>query len=394
LEQFSHYSRTAMVDVPAVVTNPTLVQKRLLFVALVIGVACGNAPPHDLEPVAQPLAPSQAASMAATESGQSAVMAPCAPVYGQLVCATTLNPTELDAAIDVVATGSGQPGVHYVCYPGETSRWNGKLLVHFVGTNDNPGHSSGFAELACAMGFAAVAPMYKNSDQARLTCGPDPACYEAMRREILYGGDLAPDPIRVDAINSAIHRLDTIVMNVAAHESRFTPWLTIRNQIVARDFSNLVLSGHSQGSGHALLLARDHEVARVILLAGLSDRLYSGTARNAPVAWVTEWAAASKTPAAHLLGYNHEDDGVAVYRQVMANYDVLGVGSKDCAFNEAGDYPADCRRVRVVAARCSSFNAHVVAALRRFGSVSDACRLDSSLRSNQEVWRFLLTAPL
>lgn len=310
------------------------------------------------------------------------------------MCALLYDPSSLDAAVETVPGGGDRIGLHYACHPGEAGRWNGQLLVYFVGTGDSPARSHGLPELACALGFAAVAPMYENQRDARSACGANTACYDGMHREVLYGGDSAPDPIRVDEANSALHRLDTLLAQLADRDEHFAAWATIRERVIGRDFSQVAIAGHSQGSGHAVFLARDHLVARVISLAGPSDRLQSGKPSHAPVEWVAQWPSDSKTPSARLLGYNHEDDAILVFRQLVANYDALGVDAVGCERSDGNELPAACRRVRVAAARCRPLEAHVAVAVRRFGSEQDPCKLDGKLHDNTRTWTFLLTAPL
>jgi hypothetical protein len=318
----------------------------------------------------------------------------CAEVEGHSVCALLYEPSSLDPTVETVPSGGDRAGMHYACHPGEAARWNGQLLVYFVGTGDNPERSHGLAELACSLGFAAIAPMYENQRDARFACGANSACYDGMHREVLYGGDSAPDPIRVDEANSILHRLDTVLTHLADRDEHFPPWTAIRARVTGRDFTSVVLAGHSQGSGHAVFLARDHQVARVIALAGPSDRLDSGKPSHAAVEWVAQWRSDSKTPPARLLGYNHEDDGILVYRQLAASYDALGVDAASCERSDRGELPATCRRVRMTPSRCRSFEAHIAVALRHFGSEQEACKLDGKLHDNTRTWTFLLTTPL
>lgn len=321
--------------------------------------------------------------------------APCEQAHGQLVCSATYDPTTIDPLLEpVVAAPPGQagvPGRHYACAP-EARRWNGQLLIHLVGTWGNPAASSAFAELACSLGYAAVAPMYENVQDARAVCADDTACYEGMRREVLYGGDSAPAPISVDAANSLLRRVDTLLLHLAARERGFSPWAVIRDRVLARDYSEVALSGHSQGAGHALVWARDHQVARVIMLGGLTDRLRYGTPEHQAVQWVADWAATSKTPSGHLWGYNHSDDKIVLGSHLRANYDVLGVGAT-CPFSEMGDYPLVCRRIRTPPVGCPALEAHLAVIKHRFGTERAPCQLEGSEQSNAPTWQFLLLAP-
>lgn len=346
-------------------------------------------------PCAAAPAPLELTTSTATEAAVAPAAAPCEQAHGQLVCSATYDPTTIDPLLEsVVAAPPGQvgvPGRHYACAP-EAKRWNGQLLIHLVGTWGNPAASSAFAELACSLGYAAVAPMYENVQDARAVCADDSACYEGMRREVLYGGDSAPAPISVDASNSILRRVDTLLMYLAARETGFAPWGQLRDRVLARDYSEVALSGHSQGAGHALVWARDHQVSRVIMLGGLTDRLRYGTPAHQAVQWVADWAASSKTPPGRLWGYNHSDDKIVLGSHLRANYDVLGVGAT-CPFSEAGDYPLVCRRIRTPPSGCSALDAHLAVVRHRYGTERAPCQLEGSELSNAATWQFLLLAP-
>ncbi|MEZ4361828.1 MAG: hypothetical protein R3B48_16685 [Kofleriaceae bacterium] len=351
----------------------------------------------------QPTAAAPSAALASVPSPATATFAAapevergaeCALVGARLVCAEVYEPTELDAEVDPVRTSWDTSGLHYACYPAEVADWNGQLLVHFVGTRDDPARTHGFAEAACALGFAAVAPMYHNELGTRARCGSDSACYERVRREILYGQPAGAAPLRINAQNSALHRLDSLLRKLAVTEPRFPPWATLRDRITARDFSEVTLSGHSQGSGHALMLSRDHEAARVVLLAGPPDRLGSGQQRHAAVAWIAEWAARSKTPAERLWSYLHQDDSVAFAPEVSATLDALTVSATTCEVTADAAPPLGCRRVHGAASGCRGFDAHLTPTLARFGVERDLCRITGTRFDNRQVWAHLLTSPL
>ncbi len=327
-------------------------------------------------------------------SDASGVAVTCTSKSNAGVCSGTFIPTQLDSAVEPVKGMSGGIGVHFFCFPQDEARWNGKLLIHLVGTGDIPTLTNGFPERACELGFASISPMYKNDNDARSTCGRDTDCYERMRQEVVYGNDVAPLPIQVNSANSVAHRLETILTRLANGSTAAAKWTALREAFIARDFSRILVSGHSQGSGHALLLARDFSVARLVMIGGLTDRLDSGKASNVSVKWVTDWKRNSKTPSSRVYGYNHQDDAIATYAQVLSNYDSLGVSPSACAFSDAGNYPAECHRFFGLAAGCSPFNAHVSLVARKFGGPSDACQLGGPQHTNAATWAFLLAVDL
>jgi hypothetical protein len=317
-------------------------------------------------------------------------------LYGERVRWGTVDPASLAPGVRTIAASNGARGLHFFCAPEDAARWNGRTLLHLVGTGDTPAATNGILKRACALGFAGLAPMYENERDARSSCRSDAACYLAMRQTIVYGQPFAGAPFAIDDANGILRRTEQLLAHVAGAEAgAFAPWSTIRARFLARTLESFALSGHSQGSGHALLVARDFQVERLVMLGGVTDRLASGTAGNAAPTWIATFATSgAKTPSSRFLGYVHEDDTIAVYAQVASNYDALGLGA-DCTFLPTGAaYPSACRRVRGAAAGCTGFNAHASVVLRAFGSAADACAFPGDRFTNTTTWAFLLTAPL
>jgi hypothetical protein len=361
----------------------------VLPLALVLLLAgCGGSGPRS-GPIAD------AAGTPGVDAGAFESNTICEPLYGEQVCWGTLEPAMLAPGVRAISASNGSLGLHFFCYPQDATRWNDRILLHVVGTGDNPGATNGLLKRACALGFAGVAPMYENERDARSTCMNDTACYGSMRHEIVYGEDVAAAPIAVDAANAVLGRTEHLLERVVATESGFAPWATIRARFLARTLGTFALSGHSQGSGHALLLARDFAVERLIMLGGVTDRVASGTPANSAPTWIADFAASGpKTPATSFFSYNHQDDTIATYAQVDSNYDSLGLGAA-CLFRASTPaYPATCRRVRNPPAGCTGFLAHLSVVLRTFGTVGNACEFPGELSPNTLTWQFLLTTPL
>jgi hypothetical protein len=307
------------------------------------------------------------------------------------VCSGTLDPVTLGAGIrPVVGTRAetGAPGSHWFCRPMDASRWNGRVVVHLVGTWSDPATDHRFPERACALGFAALVPMYENRAPARETCLENGPCYEAHRREIVDGVEGAPAPVNVDPAGSLRNRLATLLARLASVGG--APWPTIRERIAGGDWRAVVVSGHSQGSGHALYLAREEATERVVLLAGPSDRLGDRTPTSAAVPWINALRTTPpRTPVARIFGYLHDDDTVQVVPQVLDNWDAIGVPATTCAYRPEGGYAVGCRRVRIASDGCEGLTAHSTVVVRRWGA---RCTLGTGDRTNEATWTHVLTA--
>jgi hypothetical protein len=350
-----------------------------------LAAACGG-------PDAPPVTDASSSALDARALEDAAVGADAAAPVSSCegaVCSGAVDPVSLGPGIDpVVGTRAetGSPGAHWFCRPSELSAWNGKLVIHIVGTWSDPVADHRFPEHACGRGFAAIAPMYENRAPARETCGEDGPCYEAHRREIVDGEEGAPPPVDVDAASSLRNRIATLLDHLAERDG--APWPDIRDRLAADDWTQVALSGHSQGSGHALYLGREEAAERVVLLAGPSDRLGDRTPTSTAVPWIA--ALETSPPRTRLvLGFIHDDDTIQVVSQVTDNWRSIGVPDVTCTHDSAGGYAPSCRRVHIPTDACTGLAAHSTVVVRQWGP---ACALGAAGRSNAATWDFLLDA--
>ncbi len=299
-------------------------------------------------------------------------------------------PSELDADVVPVTTASGADARHYYCTPAIPAGWNGRLVIYIVGAREDPGTAHAFAERACTRGYAAIAPAYKNERAIRDLCEDDADCYGAVRHEIVYGDDAASQ-IRLDANNGLLHRIDTIADHLATLFP--TVWAPLRDRLRRRDLSAVLIAGFSQGSGHALLLAHDFEVSRVVVMSGVLDRVRSGTAAHGPVTWLADWATSRpKTPGTRMFAINHADDPFTQPAELAANYAALGLPAPTCEVTE--DPPVgDCHRFVIQTPPCASrVDGHVTPSIATFGTDAGPCALGGPLRHLGPTWDYLLGA--
>lgn len=313
-------------------------------------------------------------------------VATCSAAEG--ICTGLLDPTQLGPGIAPVrSVGSGKDGRHAFCYPSDPATTTGRFLIHLVGTGADPAVDRDVLRRMCALGFVALSPMYVNDRDGRSTCGSAPDCYEGFRREIVEGGDFVAG-VSVDLANSIEGRVSTALARLAGTEPGYAGFAAFRDAFATRDFSKVVLSGHSQGCGHALFLARAHEALRVVLLAGPSDRVASPA--DAPSDWIRSFASRTKTPPSRLYGFIGEDDGVIGYGNVSATWDAIGLPSDSCAHSSTGSgYSASCHRVVLPASGCSALDAHAMVGAETFDAT---CRPGAMGNRNTETWKLLFDA--
>jgi hypothetical protein len=208
-----------------------------------------------------------------------------------------------DPAIDDVI------GVHHVAI-GPAAGRIGRLLVFLPGTTGAPQQYATLIERAARLGHHAVGLAYVNQVPVNVLCAGMGAsgCHEQVRREILFGTDES-DLVEVDSDNGVFHRLDRLL----AYLETLAPdeaWSRYRDASGAVRWDRVVVSGHSQGAGHAAFIARLHRVARAVLFSGTE-----------PAPWTQ--AGDFATPAADFFGFAHLLE--PIYPPIQASWDNIGI---------------------------------------------------------------------
>ncbi len=192
-----------------------------------------------------------------------------------------------------------------------------QLLVYLPGTGATTGEQEEFGRTAAGLGYHVIYLMYPN-DVAAAVCQDDvdETSFEKFRREIITGRDLDPR-VAVDRVDSIEHRLLRVVRWLAENHGA-DGW----KQFLAGDsmaWPKVVLAGHSQGGGHAQLMAKDHAVARVVVLGSPKDY---NQRHGRPAAWYGGGA----TPAGRMFAFVHEQDTQACsYAQQLENLRASGL---------------------------------------------------------------------
>lgn len=175
-----------------------------------------------------------------------------------------------------------------------------KLIVFIPGTGGNGMGAKLFSKTATELGFHAVVLSYPSSIAAT-SCRQenDENCFENFRREIIEGKDLS-SLIEVSRANSIENRLQKLLVYLRKNREKegWEKYLTDKDEIKWED---LILSGQSQGGGHAPLMAKFHKVSRVIMFSAPKD--YDRNA-NKPAKWYGE----GKTPLKSYFAFNHKQD--------------------------------------------------------------------------------------
>ena len=195
---------------------------------------------------------------------------------------------------------------HYVALNKSVPSKN-QLFLFFPGTGGTPFFQQQLNNTAADLGFHVIALNYPN-DQAvnrDLCVGPsaDLDCYAKVRLEIKDGVDRTP-LISITRANSIENRLIKLLvyLRVRFPDDGWGQYLTNENTI---KWSSIVVSGHSQGGGHAGIIGRYHLVARVVMFAAMD---YSGREMR-PANWIAvPGSTPNATPEDRFYGFSHQRD--------------------------------------------------------------------------------------
>ena len=195
-----------------------------------------------------------------------------------------------------------------------TARSNHKLFVFLPGTGQNPSIFRLVEQEAARVGYHVIGLMYVTAGGLAKVCPttPDPsACYQDSRLEIIDGIN-RNGVVPVDVANSIDNRL-TKLLRYLTQQYPDEGW----DRFLLRDqpkWSQIAISGHSQGGGNAAMIAKNRLVDRVVLFSSVTDSIHT----EAP-----SWVATHVTPAERYYGIAHDRDGF--YRPIRAGWDSLGL---------------------------------------------------------------------
>ena len=195
------------------------------------------------------------------------------------------------------------------------------LLVHLPGSYDQPTSSKLILQHAARSGVPAVGLRYPNSIIVTAPCmfSSDPECFEKARMEILDGTERS-DIVDVNTPNSITNRLAKLLAYLEA-EHPDEPWERFLTGVGTVDWSRIIISGHSQGAGHAAMVAHVHRVARVGMFAGPPD--YSEYF-DAPAEWLSK---PGETPGDLHFGFGHVRDLLVSDEELREIWAALGMAN-------------------------------------------------------------------
>lgn len=232
----------------------------------------------------------------------------------------SISPAATDPAISTYlqhhlaeAPASGTPAKH-------------RLFVFLPGTGGQPAYQQLVLQTGSAQGYHAIGLMYPNTPSIGSLCddSTDPDAHWKARCEIVTGQDLSP-LVSVNATECIEHRLAALLAYLASTYPS-EDW----GQYMASghpDWTKIVIAGHSQGGGHAGVIAKLHPVYRCVCFSSPADWR---NPVNQPASW---YATAGATDASRIFGFSHQQDEVVTWPLVTANWIALGLDAYGAAVN-------------------------------------------------------------
>ena len=214
---------------------------------------------------------------------------------------------------------SGSPNSNHLIYTNQTITPKNKLFLFLPGTYAVPYNYREILKHAANLGYHSIGLTYPNSLMINSICSlsQDTTCHSRARLEVFDGIDRHID-ISVDT-NNCIERRTLKLLQYLHSNYPFQNWEQYfsGNQI---NWNKIIVSGHSQGGGHAGIISKIKQVERVAMFAAM-DWI---TLLNRNADWIT-WN--GLTAADKYYGFIHEDDELIDFTNIQITWDNYGMNN-------------------------------------------------------------------
>ncbi|HXT04794.1 MAG TPA: hypothetical protein VN760_11480 [Casimicrobiaceae bacterium] len=171
------------------------------------------------------------------------------------------------SSIDPSVRGFDEP--HYVVFA-RNVKADAPLLIFLPGTGGRPLNTSRFSNVAAEQGYRVIGLEYVDEPAVQQICprDPDPSCAEKVRRKRIFGED-ATSLINDPADQSIVVRLTKLLVALDRDHPQDGWARYLKNG--QPDWTQIAVSGLSQGAGMAAYIAQRTLVARVVLFSSPWD---------------------------------------------------------------------------------------------------------------------------
>jgi Secretion system C-terminal sorting domain len=207
---------------------------------------------------------------------------------------------------------------HFVYYNSGVTHKN-KLFLFFPGTGAVPFNYKEVLKEAANLGCHAVGLNYPNAEAINTLCQPsvDITCHSRARYEVFDGLDRTTD-VAVDSDNCIQNRVIKLLqyLETTYPTENWSQYYSGNNIF----WDKIIVSGHSQGGGHAGFISKIKQVDRVVMFAAMDWIPLLN--RNAD--WIT-WA--GPTTSNRYYGFVHENDELANFSQIQTTWMNYGMNN-------------------------------------------------------------------
>lgn len=268
---------------------------------------------------------------------------------------------------------------HHVAFDPAATLLN-RLVVFLPGTGNEPQSSREFLQTAAALGHHSIGLMYDNRGMVDVQCDGDPDldCSRKVRMEIIEGIDLTQLE-NIDRANSIVGRLTSLLkfLNQNSPTQGWGDYLDESNEV---RWDMITISGHSQGSGTAAMIAKTRLVKRCIMFSG-GD--WQG---DQPSQWILDEGV---TPPIRWFDFTHLMDQKMRLARKWDALELTELG--DTIIVEDGSPPFDCSHTltSLLPSAGTGTNYHGAVVV---GNVTP--RDSSDIPLYKPVWEYMLTSAL
>ncbi|MEI7508226.1 MAG: hypothetical protein WCJ62_02040 [Flavobacterium sp.] len=214
------------------------------------------------------------------------------------------------------ATYSSAQESHYVVRNTQTHL--NKLLLFIGGSYSAPKDYNFICDHGATIGLDVISLSYPNGVAAfSMSNSSDPNGFNNFREEICFGNQVS-SMVDVDVLNCITTRATKLLLYLknTYPDQNWGQYLTATNAIL---WNKVIVSGHSQGSGHACYLAKAFLTDRVVMFSGPND---FSTYFNSPANWLSQ---TGLTPLNKHFSLLHTQDEIVPFAYQVANIKALGL---------------------------------------------------------------------
>ncbi len=205
---------------------------------------------------------------------------------------------------------------HYVIR--NTKTHLNKLLLFIGGSYSVPKDYNYVCDYGATIGLDVISLSYPNDVAAfSMSNSTDINGFNDFRDEICFGNQIS-SVVDVNVLNCITTRATKLLIylkNTYPNEN-WGQYLTASNTVL---WNKVIVSGHSQGSGHACYIAKRFLTDRVVMFSGPND--YS-TNFNSPANWLSQ---SGLTPLSKHYSLLHTQDEIVPFNYQVANLRGLGL---------------------------------------------------------------------